>query len=79
MNETELYDKRVEREETECAGRYCSVLFKPRKADQQYCSRRCSFLALRYSRHNSLWQEISDDRGYRHGRGAGDDDGEPGF
>ena len=77
MNETTLYDKRVRREEIECAGRYCSVLFIPRKADQQYCSRRCSFNALRYSRHNSLWRQISDSRGYRGGRG--NDDDSPGF
>jgi hypothetical protein len=50
-------------DQRECARRYCEVMFTPKKPDQKYCSRRCAFKQLYFSRHNDIWHDINEDRG----------------
>ena len=64
----------VPMERRECAGRFCEVEFIPKKPDQIYCGRKCSFKALRYSKHRNLWHGAVERYGYEPKYGRDDDD-----
>lgn len=55
-------------EQRECAARYCDRLFTPKRPQQIYCSRKCSFRSLYFSRHNSLWHEANESQDGKYSR-----------
>jgi len=48
-----------------CVRPYCKKRFTPKRPEQQFCSRRCSFKQLRYGKTSDIYWSIADDRGYR--------------
>lgn len=47
----------------ECARRFCEKTFTPKYPAQKFCSRRCAFKQLYFSRHNDLWHGANDRAG----------------
>lgn len=57
-------------EQVECAARFCERFLTPRqvKAGGKYCSRKCSFRSLYFSRHNDLWHSANEGQGGKYSR-----------
>ena len=47
-----------------CEAQFCQIEYIPRRAKQKYCSRRCAFKRLKYSKHRNMWRGISEERDY---------------